>query len=345
MPLSEVRTGTRRYAGIEARPHTSKRAGGGAARFFALLQIPLSLAALGLFAALILRGPDSLLVLHGLLTGEGARLSAVAPEPVLADAEGEPGTAEGAPQARFAAPEEGDAQEGTWAESAAETAQLPAPGSLDGAVGGATLKDFDRRWREDRRSAVREEVAEHPPVVAAQIAVRRPRLMVISAHSGVPRAVYTPAAGPGAQDYGAYLEGKLRETGTIVVEVKSREPSVIFATATRATDWRFVFAEDAEVLAVHVEGALAPTVTGVPRDVPLTVRSRAYGDRDAAGRVREIAAGEPDDANTREIRANLARFQDSYPGLPMTIFEQHTLERVTLIDEGAETKSAGLDEN
>ncbi len=339
MPLSEVRTGTRRYAGIEARPPSTKRVGGGAARFFALLQIPLSLAALGLVAALILRGPDSLLILHGFLTGEVSRLSLAEPEPSPTEAVPEPG-AGGASGRRSA--EAVDAGEPV-AGGVEQTAQLPVPGSLDGAVSGATLKDFERRWLEDRRRVVREELAEHPPVVAEQIATRRPRLMVISAHRGVPKAVYTPSAGPGAPDYGAYLEGKLRETGTIVVEVKSREPSVIFATATRAVDWRFVFAEDAKVLAVHVEGALAPTITGVPRDVPLTVRSRAFGDRDAAGRVRQIAADEPDDANTREIRANLARFQESYPGLPMTIFEQHTLERVTLIDEGSETKSAGLD--
>ena len=112
---------------------------------------------------------------------------------------------------------------------------------------------------------------------------------------------------------------------------------MIFATATRAVDWRFVFAEGAQVLAVHIEGAMAPTVTGVPRDVPLTVRSRAFGDRNAAGRVRTLDAADPDDASAREIRANLARFEKMYAGLPMTIFEKHTLARVTLVDEADST--------
>ena len=39
--------------------------------------------------------------------------------------------------------------------------------------------------------------------------------------------------------------------------------------------------------------------------------------------------------------------QARYPGLPITIFEQHTLERVTLIDEGAapgeSDQTAGLE--
>ncbi len=358
MPLSEVRTGIRRYAGAEVRSSSGKRSGG-AAKFFALLQLPFSLAALGLVAALVLQGPDSLLSLHGLLSGSPAfssiqtnraRAGAV-PDRVfeaepdllaepLADMEMDASPADFRPEAdqpssRNEAAAPSLVMPGTPAVSPSDTNTLTP--RLEAALvldpGRPSLKDFDRRWQQDRHAAVMDELSEHPPSIVEKIAVHRPRLMVISAHQGAPKALYAAAAGGEPRDYGAYLEKKLGEVGTIVVEVSAEEPSVIFATATRAVDWRFVFSEKANVLAVHVEGALSPTVTGVPRDVPLTIRSRAFGDRDAAGRVKQLDGSEPDDANAREIRANLARFTDMYDGLPMTIFEKHTLARVALVDE------------
>lgn len=198
------------------------------------------------------------------------------------------------------------------------------------------LKDYARRWVEDRRSAVFDEIARHRPYAPAQLAGAQPRVVVVSAYRGTAKKRGEQLTAGQVSSYEEFVEWQAGEVGSILVEVMSREPTVIIATAYQAVDWRFAFSSGRNVLAVHVEGHKAPTVSGVPPGIPLTVRSRAYGDRNVAGRVRILTGKERDNSETRSIRASLDRFQQMYPGSPMVIYERSKLDRVIVTDQAIE---------
>lgn len=194
------------------------------------------------------------------------------------------------------------------------------------------VKDYARRWVEDRRSAVIDEVARHPPYVSGQLAGTQPDVLIVSAHQGARKARQRRADIRHVKTYQEFVEQQAGEVGSIVVEVTARDPTVVIATASRAVNWRFKFSQGAKVLAVHVEGARAPTVTGVPDGVPLTVRSDAYGDRNVAAQVKILADQDATDGESRRIRADLARFRDMYPGSPLVIYSKNTLDRARLVN-------------
>ncbi len=192
------------------------------------------------------------------------------------------------------------------------------------------LKDYARRWVEDRRSAVIDEVALHPPYVSAELAGKQPDVLIVSAHQGATKERQERADRRHIRTYQEFVDQQAGKVGSIVVEVTAREPTVIVATASRAVDWRFEFSQGAKVLAVHVEGPRAPTVTGVPRDVPLTVRSNAYGDRKVAAQVKILTDQDATDGESQRVRADLERFRDMYPGSALVIYGKYTLDRARL---------------
>lgn len=195
-----------------------------------------------------------------------------------------------------------------------------------------TLKEYGLRWIGDRRSRVLDEVARHEPYAPRQIVEAHPQVLIVSATGGVAEVRSRRAKAEQVKNYEEFFEQKAARVGTIVVEVRAREPTVIIATASEAVDWHFEFARDANVLAVHVEGYRAPTVSGVPQEIPLVVRSFEYGDRNAAPRVRVLTDKDRDNSETRAIRASLERFQQMYRGSALTIYEKTRLDRVILTD-------------
>lgn len=195
-----------------------------------------------------------------------------------------------------------------------------------------TLKDYARRRIEDRRSTVLDEVARHEPYSPARIADAHPRVLIVSATGGTAKERGRRAKAGRVKNYEEFLEQQAAKVGSIFVEVKTREPTVIIATATEAVDWRFEFSPGANVQAVHVEGHRSPTVTGVPQEVSLIVRSSEYGDRKVAARVRVLTDKDRHNSETRGIRASLERFQQIYPGSALTIYEKNRLDRVLLTD-------------
>ena len=193
-----------------------------------------------------------------------------------------------------------------------------------------TLKDYARRWVEDRRDAVLEEVARHPPYSPAQVVARQPDVLIVSAHEGASTQKGNRRGPRPVRSYQEFVDRENLKVGTIIVDVSATEPTVIIATAARPVDWRFEFAQGAKVLAVHVEGVGAPAVTGVPRDVPLTVRSNAYGDRKVAARVRVLTNLDGAGGEISRIRADLERFRDMYPGSALVIYSEYRLDRAQL---------------
>lgn len=119
-------------------------------------------------------------------------------------------------------------------------------------------------------------------------------------------------------------------TGRIDVSVDIDRPAVIIASAHRAVEWRFSLKKPQNIVAVHVEGLEPPAVSGVPANIPLSIRSVAYGDRDAMGYIPK-----PDDeknvtARDRKALQQIARFQDMYKGSRTFMFGKYALEALAI---------------
>ena len=194
------------------------------------------------------------------------------------------------------------------------------------------LSSYVRRWLEDRRATVMDEVAQHPVPAPGAVVPRQPRIIVVSTRAGAVNLPPNWVRKERIETYEDYRWNQLQTVGRVDVKVETREPTVIFASADSNVDWYFEVAENADVLAVYIEGRSAPTVTGLPDEIPLTVRSAVFGDPDAAGHIRNLKPSGRDKRGTRDSRAGLARLIEMYPGSEIVLYERRTMQTVTLTD-------------
>lgn len=183
--------------------------------------------------------------------------------------------------------------------------------------------------REDRLVPVPEEivdqVARHRAFRLDDILAQRPRLLVVSAFGAEGTSGQIPAAA--YEDLAAYRKAK---TGTIAVEIDVRGPLVAVLSTFEPVDWRVHVKGEIQLLAVHVEGLGAPTVTGVPQSVPLKVRSRAYGDSDTASPLSLPRDGDRSE-HPRTLR-DLARLRSFYAGASIALHSRRRLGTASLTD-------------
>ena len=162
----------------------------------------------------------------------------------------------------------------------------------------------------------------------------QPSIVIVSAQRGQGRNPGT-AKTKQVTTYEEYEAIQKRRVGTISVRVESQIPTVIVATAVDAVNWQFDIAKGANLLAIHIEGTRAPTMSGVPANIPIIVRSEDYGDRDTAGRITKLD-------NTKRNLRHVDRFFESYNGSVVTLIADGVLNSVTVNDATQNPKTQPL---
>ena len=207
----------------------------------------------------------------------------------------------------------------------------------------SVLRDYARKWVFDRREAAFAEMSARPLPDPSAIVARKPRVLVVSAYGSVDHVQREDP--PPVANYPDYLRlQEAHEVGKIGVTVTRPGPVVLIATAYRPIRWRLELGAETELLAVHVEGIGVPSIEGVPDDVPLVIKSNAFGDREAAGYIDLPKEMPPKGTHRATISRQLERFMNLYPGSTIMLYGEYTLDEVVIgpdSDMGGELESDG----
>lgn len=197
----------------------------------------------------------------------------------------------------------------------------------------ADFRRYESTWFASRKAETLDLLQLHPPVIPSLLTPQRPDLIVISGYEGK-MAAGKPASvnyrNPTIKNYDDYASALDAMTGRIDVSVDVDRPAVIVVSAHRAVEWRFSLKNPEHIVAIHVEGLEPPAVSGVPANIPLSIRSVAYGDQNATSYIPRPNDEKAMTARDKQALQQIAKFQDMYQGSQTFLFGKYKLESLEI---------------
>jgi len=184
--------------------------------------------------------------------------------------------------------------------------------------------DYEKRWYAERYATATADFHERPIFNTTSATEKAESIVVTSIYETLTKE---RRKGRNSQLYDSYVEYKARadqDVRPVSVRVNLDRPTILVLTSHSPVNWVLDISKPEMVIAVQIEGFQVSSISGLPKGIPIRIRSFALGDRTAAHYL---------DPRNKKSSGALARIGDEFSQLPLTLIANYRADAIEISEE------------